>query len=148
MIGALCHILLLVPFLVVGPVVFVGGRRWRCLGAYAITGALLLLGSVGALYGIGRAADQSFSVSMCRAPARALSPCRRSRVRPVGLGPNLVAMNAAFAYEPFVDRLSGLAPTMELDEERFAAARAPQASRLAPVTLVALVALGLVLSGV
>jgi hypothetical protein len=143
-IGALCHILLLIPFLVVGPVVFVGARRWRCLGAYVITGALLLLLTLGVLYGIGRAADQSFPEYVEGAGEGSLSLSSIARA-PVGIGPNFVAMNLAFAFEPFVDRLSGLAPTMDLDEERFAAERAPQVSRIAPVSFVVLVVLGLVL---
>ena len=45
-----------------------------------------------------------------------------------------------------MDRLIALAPTMELDEERFAAERSPLASRIvAPITLVSVVVLGLVL---
>jgi hypothetical protein len=143
-IGALFHILLVIPFLVVGPVVFASGRRWRCLGAYAITGAVLLLVSLGTLYAIGRAAGQSFPEYVRGAGEASLALSSIARA-PVGLGPNFIAINAAFAYEPFVDRLIDLAPTMELTEERFAAERAPRLSQLAPLTFVAVVALGLVL---
>ena len=93
--GALCHILLLVPLLVLAPVVFALGRRWRCLGAYAISGIALLLASLAAMYGIGRAAGQSFEQYAGGAGegSLGLSSIVRS---PVGLGPNFVAMNVAF----------------------------------------------------
>jgi hypothetical protein len=144
-VGALTHILLLVPLLVLAPLLFIAQRRWRCLGAYAIAGIVLLLASLAGLYGVGRVAGQSFGqyVGGAGEGSLGLSSVVRS---PVGLGPNFVAMNVAFAYEPFVERLTTIAPTMEVDEERFAAERSPPVSRVAaPITLVSIVVLGLAL---
>ena len=144
--GALTHILLLVPSWFMAPVRLrpraalavprrrtrspvwrFYSRRWR-----RCTGSVEPPASLSSEY-VGGAGEGSLGLS--------------SIVRsPVGLGPNFVAMNVAFAYEPFVDRLTALAPTMEVDEERVAAERSPLASRIvAPITLVSVVVLGLVL---